>query len=725
LCSADAGATLRQADPAFAPGGPLASGAAPCSIAASDFNGDARPDLAVGNCRTGTLAILLGDGGGRFHAGTGSPFATSAPRSAVLVVAADVNADRRTDVVVANAVSSDASERGKIAVYIGDGAGGLQRASPAITPVIGILDIAATDVTSDGRTDLVMATYRDRRNSLTVLRGDGGGGFAPVAASPIPVRGTHGWPSVAVADLNGDGRPDAAGGDSEGKLISILLGDGAGGFREASTATVGAGPRAIVAADLNGDGRLDLATSSAYGLSLTILLGDGAGGFRKAPGSPFAVPSGAASLAAADVNRDGRPDIAATGDALTVLLGIGAGRFRPAAYSPFAARSSGTLVVGDFDGDGRSDLALPGGIMFQTPSTPPIAGSRVPAGPRDRVFAVAGVPFDLAADEGRVAIATADKKRCEPVIVWNALRATSQRFKPGYLGCFGDGVGSVAVGDGQVAWIEGGGGNSEELAVMAARLRSGRPKQIAYAVNGNRAGGDPVGGYVGDLQGGGSLLAFNEWHVVCSHRDPQYDYCDGWTDVAKRIVRVSGGSRAVVVKRGPEAYPLSAVGGGRMTIESDGAIAILARNGSQLARVPRVNGNPPRAMALSRTRLAVLRTFTLDLYNPTTGRKSKSLPLGSAAGLELTGVNSRFALFGGSGRQTLFHGLYLYVPSYQRLVLARLADGKLVSLPVRATRRPIDPTLTEAGLFYAYIDQRAPAKRRIVFEPTARLLSRF
>jgi hypothetical protein len=58
-------------------------------------------------------------------------------------------------------------------------------------------------------------------------------------------------------------------------------------------------------------------------------------------------------------------------------------------------------------------------------------------------------------------------------------------------------------------------------------------------------------------------------------------------------------------------------------------------------------------------------------------------------------------------------------------VLARLADGKLVSLPVRATRRPIDPRLTEAGLFYAYIDQQAPTKRRVVFEPATRLLSRF
>jgi hypothetical protein len=671
------------------------------------------------------LTILLGDGGGRFHAGTGSPLAASAPKSELLVVVADVNADRRTDVVVATGASSDATERGKITVYVGDGTGALRRAPPTIMPVSGILDIAASDITSDGKTDLVMATYRDRRNSLTVLRGDGAGGFVPVAASPVRVRGTHGWPSITVADLNGDGRQDVSGGDSEGKLISILLGDGAGGFREASTAIIRAGPRAIVAADLNRDGRLDLATSSAYGLNLTILLGDGAGRFRKAPGSPFAVPSGAESLVAADVNRDGRPDIAATGDALTVLLGIGAGRFRPAAFSPFAATSSGTPVSGDFDGDGRSDLAVPGGIMFQTPSTPPIVGSRTPTGRNERVFAVAGVPFDLAADEGRVAIATADKKRCEPVIVWNALRATSQRFKPGYLGCFGDGVGSVAVGDGQVAWIEGGGGNSEELAVMAARLLSGRPKQIAYAVNGNRAGGDPVGGYVGELAGGGSLLAFNDWHVVCSHHDPQYDYCDDWTDVAKRIVRVSGGRRAVVVKRGPEAYPLSAVGGGRMTVESQGAIAILARNGSQLARVPRVDGNPPRTMALSRTHLAVLRTFTLDVYNPATGKKTKSLPLGPAAGLQLVDVNSRFALFGGGGRQTLFHGLYLYVPSYQRLVLARLADGKLVSLPVRATRRPIDPRLTEAGLFYAYIDQQAPTKRRVVFEPATRLLSRF
>jgi hypothetical protein len=118
--------------------------------------------------------------------------------------------------------------------------------------------------------------------------------------------------------------------------------------------------------------------------------------------------------------------------------------------------------------------------------------------------------------------------------------------------------------------------------------------------------------------------------------------------------------------------------------------------------------NPPRAIALSRTRLAVLRTFTLDLYGPATGRATKSIPLGPAASLQLAGVNSTLALLRSPGR----------------LVLVRLSDGKLISL-AQQSKSHVDAKLTGAGLFYAYNVRRGRAKGRIVFEPTAKLLARF
>ena len=148
-----------------------------------------------------------------------------------------------------------------------------------------------------------------------------------------------------------------------------------------------------------------------------------------------------------------------------------------------------------------------------------------------------------------------------------------------------------------------------------------------------------------------------------------------------------------------------------MAVESAGAVTVLAANGSAVASVAAVEGNPPRALALTRTRLAVARRSTLELYDPATGTAAKAISLGTAAALELAGINSRLALLRGR----------------RRLVLVRLADGKLISLRLRSGPRTsvIDATLTEAGIFYAYNVPRASAKGRIVVEPTAQLLARF
>ena len=148
-----------------------------------------------------------------------------------------------------------------------------------------------------------------------------------------------------------------------------------------------------------------------------------------------------------------------------------------------------------------------------------------------------------------------------------------------------------------------------------------------------------------------------------------------------------------------------------MAVESEGAITILGPSGARVSAIAAVPGNPPRAIALSRTRLAVTRTFTLDLYNPAGGAKVKSIPLGPAAALQLIGVNSRLALLRGP----------------RRLVLVRLSDGKLISLPITSSRAAsiVDARLTEAGLFYAYIVRRPSPGGRIVHQPTTRLLARF
>jgi len=325
----------------------------------------------------------------------------------------------------------------------------------------------------------------------------------------------------------------------------------------------------------------------------------------------------------------------------------------------------------------------------------------------DAVYSVRGRITILAADGNRAAVTTQVKPGCGRVVVWTAPGKGSIRVKPGILGCAGDGVTRLALGGGRVAWIEQGGGNDLEMTVMEAKLSGGAGKQLEFVTNGDRAGGDPTGDWVGRLLGSGSLLAYNSWTQTCDRRgDQECGQNDPFLRITnEKLVRIADGRR-LVITGGSAAYPLLAVGGGRMAVGTAGAVSIRAASGAQLATVPYGAGTA-RAVALSKTRLAIERTLTLDLYNPATGAEVKSLPLRSAASLRLVDVTSRLALLRGP----------------HRLALVHLSDGKLISFPLGsgAAATLVGGRLTEAGLFYAYNTRSG----RIVFEPMGKLLARW
>ena len=267
------------------------------------------------------------------------------------------------------------------------------------------------------------------------------------------------------------------------------------------------------------------------------MLGNGAGGFRRAAGSPMAVPGAPSSVQVADLNADGRLDVAVANsdaDSVTALLGDGAGKFRPAADSPFPVPSPQELAAADVNGDGRLDFAVasPHGfrVLLRTSSTPVIARGRLLTGRPDVVFTTRGLITKLAADGNRVAVKTTvrSSRSCGRVIVWTAPGRRSKSFSTSNPGCLsilcprGSGcVDELALGDGQVAWISRSGGNNLELMVIAARLSGGRPRRIEHVVNGDGAGGDPKGDWVGQLLGGGALLAYSGWTISCEAPDPE------------------------------------------------------------------------------------------------------------------------------------------------------------------------------------------------------------
>jgi hypothetical protein len=330
----------------------LVVGYGPTWAAIADLNKDGKADLVVTNPGSSDFSVLFADGTGKFGT-TNYPEGSPGGTQATYAVTGDFNGDGKPDVAVANNFSNDVS------VLIGDGAGSL--GAPA-TFAVGFRpdSIVTGDFNGDGNLDLATGNGSNGFgfSTVSILLGDGKGSFS--ASTSYSLGNQSLTKSIATGDLNADGKLDIVTANQASGTVTILMGNGAGGFGSPTNITVGSSAYFVALSDLNGDGKLDIVVSTGNSSNssgyITVLLGDGTGGFGTATnlGVGFYIPS---FIAVADFNGDGKNDLAFTtiNSTFSILLGNGTGGFGTA--TSFGTIPATSLVVKDFNGDGNLDIA--------------------------------------------------------------------------------------------------------------------------------------------------------------------------------------------------------------------------------------------------------------------------------------------------------------------------------------------------------------------------------
>jgi Bacterial Ig-like domain/FG-GAP-like repeat len=348
-----------------APGSPLAVGSTPTTVTNADFNADGKVDLATQNSGSNSVSVLLGMGDGTFQAK--QDFAVgSAPTS---VTSADFNADGKADLAVANWSSNNVS------VLLGKGDGTFQakqefaaRANPS--------SVISADFNSDGKADLAVANYSS--NEVSVLSGNGDGTFqaaqnfsiqAPCTGDLCAFTAMQSPNQVITKDFNADGEADLATANYGACFfwcqpggISVALGNGDGTFQNARAYSMGTSQQgvtpSITTADLNADGKVDLAAAVDYANVVSVLRGNGDGTFQTR--QDFAAGTRPSAVTSTDFNGDTKADLSVSNfasDNVSVLFNNGSGGFQTAQNFP-AGDGPIFVIDAEVNADNFADLAV-------------------------------------------------------------------------------------------------------------------------------------------------------------------------------------------------------------------------------------------------------------------------------------------------------------------------------------------------------------------------------
>ena len=353
----------------------------PASIAVGDFNFDGFADVAIGfdGSNSTPVALMTNDGFGGFLPAIPSTWLLTDGPAIDSMAAADVDGDGALDLVVAehNALNGVAVFHNNM-----DGTFTLTNQFAADVPAFNYrnLAVALGDVNEDGCADAVVT---NNLGAATVFTGSCDGKFVPQDIS-YPTGDVA--QSIALADLTGSGHLDIVTGglytgsltygDSAGNLLSVLRGDGTGSFSQARVFRGHPSMVSLALADLNGDGKLDVVSANQGDDSISVFVNDGSAGFGDPQGWAIGYTDGTANspvsgVLFADVNGDKANDMVVLqrpanpgGDfQLSVMLNQGAGSYAApvrSAVFPDSLYLNGDFALADFRGTGKADFVAIG-----------------------------------------------------------------------------------------------------------------------------------------------------------------------------------------------------------------------------------------------------------------------------------------------------------------------------------------------------------------------------
>ena len=321
-------------------------------------------DIVTANNYDGTVSVLIGNGNGTFNTPVTFPVGIGPD----VVAVGDVNGDGFADIVTANfgfydvATHSEHYGNNDVSVLLGNGSGGFTAASGSPVSVganTHPFAVAVADLNGDGFGDIVVGNYST--STVTVLKSNGNGTFT--ALTPVALPAGAGPSYVVTGDFNRDGKTDIITSNFGTGTVTVLLGDGLGGLTQKQTITVGSGPETIALGDINGDGITDMVVTNYNATNVSVLIGNGDGTFHAASTPTIGVAGAAFGVALGDVDGDGKLDMVVAdfgSSSVTLFLGNGSGGFTahstPIPSSADIAAYSVSLA--DVNGDGILDMVL-------------------------------------------------------------------------------------------------------------------------------------------------------------------------------------------------------------------------------------------------------------------------------------------------------------------------------------------------------------------------------